>query len=219
MSLKSLKRRTLKFIGNIFIKSAVTLLCKSLKIKIRNKKTIDDLIDNKENFVIAFWHGTMLVPWFIQNRKNMAALISQSKDGELLTKLLEHWNYKVVRGSSSSGGEAALGNIIDLIKQNYSVAITPDGPRGPGYKFKAGAVVAAKKSQVPLVLLGVAYKRKKVLKSWDHFEVPYFFSQANVIFSDPIFISSELNYDQTSEMILKCEQQLNDLQKQAGISN
>ncbi len=219
MSLKSIKRGTLNFLGSIFIKSGVTLLCKSLKINISNKKTIDELINSNQNFVIAFWHGTMLVPWFIQNRKNMAALISQSKDGDLLTKLLENWNYKVVRGSSSSGGEDALEKMIELAKQNYSVAITPDGPRGPQFKFKAGAVIAAKKSQVPLVLLGVAYKKKKKLKSWDHFEVPHFFSQANVIFSDPVFISSDLNYEQTSEMILKCEQQLNDLQKQAGIFN
>ena len=207
----------LNFFGNLFLKTGVTLLCKSLKINISNKKVVNELIDNNKNFVIAFWHGTMLVPWFIQNRKNMAALISQSKDGNLLTKILENWNYKVVRGSSSSGGEEALENIIELIKQNYSVAITPDGPRGPQYKFKAGAVVAAKKSKVPLILLGVAYKKKKILKSWDHFEIPYFFSKTNVIFSDPVFISSELNYDQTSEMIVKCEQQLNDLQKQAGI--
>ena len=207
----------LNFFGNLFLKTGVNLLCKSLKINISNKKVVNDLIDNNKNFVIAFWHGTMLVPWFIQNRKNMAALISQSKDGNLLTKILENWNYKVVRGSSSSGGEEALENIIELIKQNYSVAITPDGPRGPQYKFKAGAVVAAKKSKVPLILLGVAYKKKRVLKSWDNFEVPNFFSKVNVIFSDPVFIPSELNYDQTSEMIVKCEQQLNDLQKQAGI--
>ena len=207
----------LNFFGNLFLKTGVNLLCKSLKINISNKKVVNDLIDNNKNFVIAFWHGTMLVPWFIQNRKNMAALISQSKDGNLLTKILENWNYKVVRGSSSSGGEEALENIIELIKQNYSVAITPDGPRGPQYKFKAGAVVAAKKSKVPLILLGVAYKKKRVLKSWDNFEVPNFFSKVNVNFSDPVFIPSELNYDQTSEMIVKCEQQLNDLQKQAGI--
>ena len=207
----------LNFFGNLFLKTGVNLLCKSLKINISNKKVVNDLIDNNKNFVIAFWHGTMLVPWFIQNRKNMAALISQSKDGNLLTKILENWNYKVVRGSSSSGGEEALENIIELIKQNYSVEITPDGPRGPQYKFKAGAVVAAKKSKVPLVLLGVAYKKKRVLKSWDNFEVPNFFSKVNVNFSDPVFIPSELNYDQTSEMIIKCEQQLNDLQKQAGI--
>lgn len=219
MSLKSIKKDTLNFLGSIFIKSGVTLLCKSLKINISNKKTIDDLIYANQNFVIAFWHGTMLVPWFIQNGKNMAALISQSKDGDLLTKLLEYWNYKVVRGSSSSGGEDALEKMIELAKQNYSVAITPDGPRGPQFKFKAGAVITAKKSQVPLVLLGVAYKKKKILKSWDHFEVPHFFSRANVIFSDPVFISSDLNYEQTSELILKCEQQLNDLQKQAGIYN
>ena len=219
MNLKSIKSGFLNFLGNLFIKTSITLLCKSLKINIENNDAVERLIGNNKNFVVAFWHGTMLVPWFIQDKKNIAALVSQSKDGNLLAKLLEHWNYKVVRGSSSSGGESALENIIDLIKQNYSIAITPDGPRGPQYKFKAGAVVAAKKSQVPLVLVGIGYKNKKILKSWDKFEIPYFFSKANVIFSEPFLISGDINYEQTSEMIFKCEQQLNDLQKQASIFN
>jgi lysophospholipid acyltransferase (LPLAT)-like uncharacterized protein len=219
MNPKSVKKGILNFLGNLLIKSGITLLCKSLKINISNKNIVERLIGENKNFVVAFWHGTMLVPWFIQDKKNMSALVSQSKDGDLLTKLLEHWNYKVVRGSSSSGGDNALENIIDLLKKNYSVAITPDGPGGPQFKFKAGAVVAAKKTQTPLVLLGVGYKNKKVLKSWDHFEVPYFFSKTNVIFSEPILINEDLTYDQTSEMILNCEQQLNDLQKQANIFN
>ncbi len=219
MNLKSAKRGILNFLGNLLIKSGITLLCKSLRINIINKNVIETLIRTNQNFVIAFWHGTMLVPWFIQDKKNMAALVSQSRDGNLLTKLLEHWDYKVVRGSSSSGGQTALESIIDLIKQNHSVAITPDGPRGPQFKFKAGAAIASKKTRVPLVLLGVGYKNKKILKSWDHFEIPFFFSKVNIIFSDQIEISDKLTYDETSEMILKCEHQLNDLQKQASIFN
>ena len=57
------------------------------------------------------------------------------------------------------------------------VAITPDGPRGPAHKLKPGAVVSAKKSKVPLVLAGVGFKKKKIFKSWDQFEVPYLFSE------------------------------------------
>jgi lysophospholipid acyltransferase (LPLAT)-like uncharacterized protein len=219
MNLKKVKRGTLNFLGNLLIKTSVTLLCKSLKINISNKKVIDDLINMNKNFVVAFWHGTMLVPWFIQDKKNISALVSQSKDGDILTKLLEHWDYKVVRGSSSAGGDDALENIIDLLKNNYSVAITPDGPRGPQFKFKAGAVVAAKKSNVPLLLLGTGYKSKKILKSWDHFEVPHFFSKVNIILSDPIEIPENLTYEDISDVIYKCEQQLNDLQKQASLFN
>jgi len=217
MSLNPVKKKLLNFLGSLLIKPGVTLLCKSLRINIINNNVPDELYKNHKNFIVAFWHGTMIVPWFIQNKKNMAALVSQSKDGDLLTKLLTNWNYKVVRGSSSSGGEAALESLMELTMQNYSVAITPDGPRGPKKKFKAGAVVLAKKTNLPLVLLGAGYRRKIILKSWDRFKIPYFFSEVNIICSDPVYIDKNLDYDKTSEMILKCEVQLNDLQKQAGI--
>jgi hypothetical protein len=105
--------------------------------------------------------------------------------------------------------------MVDYAKNNNSIAITPDGPRGPAFKLKAGAVVTAKKSGLPLVLLGVGYKNKKRLGSWDAFQVPFFFSRANAIFSDPIYIDNKLSYDDTSKMIERCELQLRKLQAEA----
>jgi lysophospholipid acyltransferase (LPLAT)-like uncharacterized protein len=143
-------------------------------------------------------------------------LISKSKDGNLLSRVLKYWNYEVVRGSSSSGGNVALGILVDFAKNKKSVAITPDGPRGPAHKMKAGAVITAKRSGIPLVLAGIAYKKKKILKSWDKFEVPLFFSRANVILSDEIYVKKDLSYNETSELINKCEEGLSQLQKTAG---
>lgn len=219
MKINSVKKNILNFLGKLLISPGVSLLCKTLDIKIKNEEVINELILNRKNFVVAFWHGTMLVPWFVSRRNKMVALISQSKDGDLLSKLLENWNYKVVRGSSSSGGENALEMLLDLAAQGNSVAITPDGPRGPGNEFKAGAVIIAKKSGIPLVMMGAGYKSKKVLKSWDKFQVPYFFSIVNIVYSDPIFIDAGLNYAQTSEMITKCGELLNELQTRAGKFN
>jgi len=206
----------LRFLGHLLLANIVTLLCKSLRIKKVNEDSIKKLEQQNKNYILAFWHGTMLLPWFIHGSPSFAALTSKSKDGDLLAKLLKHWNYEVIRGSSSSGGEVALGIIIDYAKNKYSIAITPDGPRGPAHKLKAGTVVAAKKTGVPVVLAGVGYKKKKVLNNWDKFEIPYFFSNANIIYSNPVFVNDDLSYDETSAMIEKCEKILNDLQVQAN---
>ena len=205
----------LRFLGHLLLANIVTLLCKSLRIKKVNEDSIEKLEEENKNYILAFWHGTMLLPWFLHGSPSFAALTSKSKDGDLLAKLLKHWNYEVIRGSSSSGGDVALGIMIDYAKNKYSVAITPDGPRGPAHKLKAGAVVAAKKTGIPVVLAGVGYKKKKVLGNWDKFEIPYFFSQANIIYSEPVFINKDLNYDETSAMIEKCEKILNELHVQA----
>lgn len=213
--MKKVKQSFLRLLGNFFLKSAINLLCKSLKIETFNQKVIDDLRNQNQNFVLAFWHSTMLLPWYVHRNQNFAALTSLSKDGDLLARQLKSWNYKVVRGSSSKGGDVALGIMVDLAKNNYSVAITPDGPRGPVRKFKAGAVITAKRSGIPLVLAGVGFYKKRKLKSWDSFEVPKFFSRAKIVYSEPIFANSDLSYEETSELIKKCEQMLNELQDSA----
>jgi lysophospholipid acyltransferase (LPLAT)-like uncharacterized protein len=157
----------------------------------------------------------MLLPWFLHKNDGFAALTSKSKDGDLLAKQLKHWKYKVVRGSSSKGGDVALEIMIDHAKNGYSIAITPDGPRGPEHKFKAGAVITAKKSLVPLVLVGIGIKSRKKLKSWDKFQIPNPFSSVKVIYSDPVYIDAKLSYDETSKVIEECEMKLNELSKEA----
>lgn len=213
--MKKVKQSFLRLLGNFFLKSSINLLCKSLKIETVNQEVIEELRKRNQNFVLAFWHSTMLLPWYVHRDQNFAALTSLSKDGDLLARQLKSWNYKVVRGSSSKGGDVALGIMVDLAKNNFSVAITPDGPRGPLRKFKAGAVITAKKSGIPIILAGVGFQKKRKLKSWDRFEVPKFFSKAKIVYSEPIFVDSGLSYDETSEIIKKCEQILNELQDSA----
>lgn len=216
MKLKEIKQLTLRFLGHLFLIRTVDLLCKSLRVSFKNKEAFERLESENHNYVVAFWHETMMLPWYLNGRKNSAALTSKSKDGDLLAKQLKHWDYEVVRGSSSKGGDVALGIMIDYAKNKYSIAVTPDGPRGPVYKFKAGAVITAKKSGIPLVLLGVGFKNKKMLKSWDKFQIPCFFSKANAVYSDPIYIDKNLSYQETSEMITICEKKLIELQNEAG---
>jgi lysophospholipid acyltransferase (LPLAT)-like uncharacterized protein len=105
--------------------------------------------------------------------------------------------------------------MVDYAKKKSSIAITPDGPRGPRHQFKAGAVVTAKKTSIPLILVGVGLKRKKILSNWDKFEIPYFFTKAAAIYSEPVYVNSNLTYDETSKIISDCEKKLNELQTQA----
>ncbi len=215
MNTKQVKQDTLRFLGGFLLKHSLDALCKTLRISYKNKKVIDELKRQEQNYVLAFWHGTMLLPWFLHRDDGFAALTSKSKDGDLLAKQLKHWDYKVIRGSSSKGGDVALGVMVDLAKNGYSIAITPDGPRGPEQKFKAGAVITAKKSKVPVVLTGIGIKSKKKLKSWDHFQIPNPFTNVKVIYSDPVYVDADLSYDETSKIIDECEKKLKELQKEA----
>ncbi len=215
MKIKTIKQNLLRSIGNLVLHSVVSVLCITVKIKIINFDEVIKLYAEKKNFVLAFWHGTMLMPWYLHRDKNFAALVSQSKDGSLLANSLVKWGYKVERGSSHKGGKEALNTLLESSKQNYSVAITPDGPTGPPRVMKAGAVITAQRSGIPLVLCGVAYSKKYTLKSWDSFEIPKPFSKVTIKYSQPILVDKNLDRDETSKIISESEILLNQLQKDA----
>jgi lysophospholipid acyltransferase (LPLAT)-like uncharacterized protein len=209
MKLKEKQRDFLRAIGNFLLPYFVDLLLMTVKI-VEDGKELP-----KENFVAAFWHGKMLIGWKLLSRRNPAALVSESKDGELLTKVLRHWKYELARGSSSKGGKDALEILVRKAKDGFTIGITPDGPRGPAKKFKAGAVIIAKRSLKPLVLIGIGFQKSVRLKSWDAFEIPKPFSRVYVKCSEPMYYEENLSYEETSEAILKAEEELNKINKEA----
>jgi lysophospholipid acyltransferase (LPLAT)-like uncharacterized protein len=219
MKLNQFQKNVLYSIGLRVSTFALNVLLKTATIKTINQGNVQKFLNDQKNFIVVFWHGSMLVGWYLFRNKNFAALVSKSKDGNILASILDKWNFKVVRGSSHIGGSEALDLMVGLVQQKCSLAITPDGPTGPIYKMKAGAVVTAKKTGVPLFLIGIGIKNKFVLKSWDRFEIPKPFTKINVIYSDPIIVESGLDYDSTNKIIVECEEQLNILQKKASFND
>jgi len=140
------------------------------------------------NAVIMFWHGTMLSGWYaVRGQDGRAtrrpiALVSQSKDGNLLASVLTYWGYKLTRGSSKKSGMDALNKAMETIRSNEAdmLVITPDGPRGPRHIFKRGAFLAARELSLPLYMLEIECHSKRILKSWDQFEVPMPFSRVSI---------------------------------------
>lgn len=127
----------------------------------------------------------MLAGWYVFRNKNYAALVSKSKDGELLTALLKKWGFNVYRGSSSSGGKLAVKEIIASVDNGNSVVITPDGPRGPLHEIKNGALIISKECSIPITPLKITYSGKVILKrSWDRFEIPLPFTKCEIHFGN-----------------------------------
>lgn len=215
MKIKEIKKSILNFLGLNVLTFIVNLVIKTYHIKIYNDDAVKELSQNGKSFITAFWHGRMLIPWYVNRKYKIAALVSKSKDGEILTRLLKNWNYNVVRGSSHIGGKEAL-NIMEMtIDEEYSFAITPDGPTGPPNKMKAGAVVLAHRKSVPLLLMGTASNRNFVFKSWDKFQVPKPFSKVSVVYSEPVYVKESSSREEINKLIEDCETRLMELQKEA----
>ncbi len=177
---------------NWLLRTLIELVNRTITFSSENEAPTRALIDHRQPFVLVFWHGSMTYPWWRMRGHNAAALVSQSKDGQLLADLLRSWKYTVLRGSSSRGSKEAMTAMRSAVRDGHVLCVTPDGPRGPYHEMKMGAIRVAQTMHVPLVMVSVGYRRFRRLRSWDRFEVPFPFTRARVMYSDPMIIDPEL---------------------------
>ncbi len=143
-------------------------------------------------YVYAFWHEYLFVPSYTYARSDTAVLIGQHADGELLTHMNERFGFKVIRGSSTRGGTAAL---LRLLRDGTSrhFGITPDGPKGPRRKCQFGTVYLASRTGLPIVPVGFGYSRCWRAKNWDRFALPLPLSRVRCVSYHPIRVPDGLS--------------------------
>jgi lysophospholipid acyltransferase (LPLAT)-like uncharacterized protein len=144
--------------------------------------------------IFAIWHNRLLMlprvfdPCF--PTRQSFGLISASRDGDLVSTLIERSGYGTIRGSSSRKGVIALRQLVDTLAAGGNVLLTPDGPRGPVYEPSQGVIFLSQKSGAPVVPIHLEYSSCWRLKSWDRFIVPRPFARLRAIFGAPIQVAS-----------------------------
>ncbi|WP_457567983.1 lysophospholipid acyltransferase family protein [Desulfurobacterium sp.] len=140
--------------------------------------------------IYMFWHGRMLILPFVfkEHGKYVKVLISRHRDGEKIARIIEKLGFGTIRGSTGikKGGDRAFRNLIKALKDGYSIAITPDGPRGPKETLKPGVAKLGMISGTPIFPVTFSTNRGKKLGSWDEFLVPYPFSRCKIVIGKPI---------------------------------
>ncbi len=139
---------------------------------------------NDKPVAIILWHNRLFLAAEIVRRFRQGrpayALVSASQDGAWLTAFFSLAGLGTVRGSSSRLGREAASALVDVLRDGYDVGITPDGPRGPCYDLKPGAVIVPRRTRAPVLLIGAEFQSAWRLKSWDRFYVPKPFSRVRM---------------------------------------
>ena len=120
---------------------------------------VENLTKQKQS-IIAFWHAHLLLMLHSKFARPIVVLISQSKDGEYMARVFDHYGVESARGSSTRGGPAALRELIRAARKGKNLVVTPDGPKGPNRIAKEGVVMAAQATGLPIVPIAFAAKKK-----------------------------------------------------------
>lgn len=160
----------------------VRLLRLTWRVRRVRPHLFDDAVRDEVPTVFVLWHGQILPLLAIHRRTRIAVLISEHADGEVIARVAERLGFRTVRGSTSRGAGRALIEMTRVLEHGGSVAVTPDGPRGPDHSFAPGAVIAAQRAGVEIVPLAATASRSWRLKSWDRFMIPKPFSRVAVAY-------------------------------------
>ncbi len=130
--------------------------------------------------IYCFWHQCVLACAFYFRSTHATILISQSFDGELITRTLQCFGYRAVRGSSSRGGREGLIALRRVLESGTPAIFTADGPRGPIYQSKPGPIKLAQISHAPIGCFHLEPEKAWTMRSWDRFQIPKPFTRIAV---------------------------------------
>ncbi len=194
-------RRLYYFLGLPVLRGVIRLLVSTYRVeKVIGADHIEAFIKDGTVCAPCYWHqhhvvaSTLIRSWVRRGFK-ACFLVSGSVDGEVPERIARAWGAEVIRGSANQSGALALRDMQRMMKNGYSIVTTADGPRGPKYEFKIGAILMARIAGAPIIPICCAAERAWYLDRWDDFMVPKPFSRIVLAIGEPYTVKSDTALD------------------------
>jgi lysophospholipid acyltransferase (LPLAT)-like uncharacterized protein len=189
----------------------IRVLHATLRTRHWNAAAIDSLNERGLPYILSFWHSDLLLMVYSRYRKPIRVMSSQHRDGEIMVRTLRRFGVSTARGSSTRGGQAALREMIRMARAGERLAFTPDGPTGPRRIAKPGVIQAAQLSGLPIIPAAIVAERRRLLDSWDRFQIPRPFSRTLYLYEDPIEVPRNLSPEGFEAKRLELEKTMHEL--------
>lgn len=170
---------------------------------------------NSRKFIAAIWHSRILAFSYLYKGWDAAIMVSQSDDGEIIARILGQQGFEPVRGSTTRGGQRALGKLVLRVKEGKAAVIIPDGPQGPRYKAQHGIISLARKTGIPIIPMTSSAQKAFFLPSWDRFMLPRPFNRCLVIYGQPLFVPENADRPTEDMLRIRLENELNRITHEA----
>lgn len=182
-------------IKTALISGAGTILLRLLaftwRVRFTNPEVVRALKDAGQPFVYVSWHSQLLPLVWAHRGRDIAIMVSEHRDGELIARVAHAIGLRTVRGSTTRGAARALLGACREIEGGHEVAVTVDGPKGPAGTVAPGALVISQRTGAPMVPIAAAASRAWRLNSWDRFVIPKPFARVVVTYGSPLRVDAE----------------------------
>ncbi len=200
------------------------ILWRTGRLRIIGEERLQALMDEHGAVVAVCWHQHLLLcARYMASRRvkgmRVGFLISPSLDGEGPAMLARLYGCGVIRGSSTYTGPQAVRALYKQVNgHQLTPLITPDGPRGPRFEFKGGAIAVAQLCNVPVVPLAYAARPAKVLGTWDKFVLPSPFARIVIVVGEPFVPPRKTTPDEADAMQKAMAGRLHETYRQAEMN-
>src|SRR5436190_1872225 len=193
----SLKERVLIRLADVAFFLLIKLIGKTVTFEIEGWENWEAAARDNRIPIYTFWHNRVFLATYFWQRRSIVVMTSRSFDGEYIARFIQRFGYGTARGSSTRGATGAVVEMVRLMRAGRTAAFSIDGPKGPRYVAKMGAVLLDKKTDQPILLFTIAARKTCVLrKSWDEPQIPKPFTRARVYIAPPIFVRAEAGDDE-----------------------
>jgi lysophospholipid acyltransferase (LPLAT)-like uncharacterized protein len=188
LSTYSRKERILIKTADLFLAVLLLLIGMTMRWQAEGAEHLDSIFESGSRVIFVFWHVCVLTSaWFWRGR-GIVIMSSRSRDGEYTARFIKRFGYGTARGSSTRGSRRAMVELSECLASGIDAAFTIDGPRGPAYVAKEGAVTLARHTGCPILPFHIAVRRYVTLPSWDRLQIPLPFTRAITIIGSPISV-------------------------------
>jgi lysophospholipid acyltransferase (LPLAT)-like uncharacterized protein len=188
----SFKDRCLIRAADLAFYLTIKLIGSTIKFEVEGWENWEAASSHDHIPIYTFWHNRIFLSIYFWQRRRIVVMTSQSFDGEYIARFIQRFGAGAARGSSTRGAAGALIEMVRLMRAGCATSFTIDGPKGPRYIAKMGAVMLAKKTGHPILPFTIAAKNFWEIKSsWDRTQVPRPFTRARVFIAPPIFVATE----------------------------
>jgi lysophospholipid acyltransferase (LPLAT)-like uncharacterized protein len=192
----------------------IRVICRTLRWEVQGYEHLDSITGAGRRAIFTFWHSCIFgATWFWRNR-GIVVMSSTSRDAEFTARFIKRFGYGTARGSATRGSGRALAEMADCLKSGMEVAFTIDGPRGPVYVAKPGAITLARHTGQAILPFHIAMRRYAELPSWDRLRIPLPFTRALTLIAEPIYVPHEATSDEVARAQIALQSALDRLRSE-----